>query len=148
MSALESCSSWRSFPGGAAKPSALAVEKARKISPEESWPMPPVRAMPSGTRLAMEPEIMLLDEPTSSLDPELTGEVLAVIRKLAAGGMTMLTATHQIEFAASLADEIIFMENGTVVEQGPARKVLFDADGDRTREFCARIRGLEKGISS
>ncbi len=98
--------------------------------------------------LAMEPEIMLLDEPTSSLDPELTGEVLAVIRKLAAGGMTMLMATHQIEFAASLADEIIFMENGTVVEQGPARKVLFDADGDRTREFCARIRGLEKGISS
>ncbi len=98
--------------------------------------------------LAMEPEIMLLDEPTSSLDPELTGEVLAVIRDLAAGGMTMLMATHQIEFAASLADDIIFMENGVIVEEGPARKVLFDADCDRTREFCARIRGLEQGRSS
>jgi polar amino acid transport system ATP-binding protein len=97
--------------------------------------------------LAMEPEIMLLDEPTSSLDPELTGEVLSVIRDLASGGMTMLMATHQIEFAASLADEIIFMENGVNVEQGPANKVLFDADCDRTREFCARIRGLDKGIS-
>jgi len=98
--------------------------------------------------LAMEPEIMLLDEPTSSLDPELSGEVLAVIRDLAAGGMTMLMATHQIEFAASLADEIIFMENGVIVEQGPAKKVLFEAECDRTREFCARIRGLEQGMSS
>ena len=97
--------------------------------------------------LAMEPEIMLLDEPTSSLDPELTGEVLAVIRDLASGGMTMLMATHQIEFAASLANEIIFMENGTIIEEGSARKILFDADCDRTREFCARIRGLEQGMS-
>jgi polar amino acid transport system ATP-binding protein len=97
--------------------------------------------------LAMEPEIMLLDEPTSSLDPELTGEVLSVIRDLASGGMTMLMATHQIEFAASLADEIIFMENGVIVEQGPASKILFNADCDRTREFCARIRGLDKGLS-
>lgn len=97
--------------------------------------------------LAMEPEIMLLDEPTSSLDPELTGEVLSVIRDLASGGMTMLMATHQIEFAASLADEIIFMENGSIIEQGPANKVLYDADCERTREFCARIRGLDKGIS-
>lgn len=97
--------------------------------------------------LAMEPEIMLLDEPTSSLDPELTGEVLSVIRDLASGGMTMLMATHQIEFAASLANEIIFMENGSIIEQGPANKVLYDADCERTREFCARIRGLDKGIS-
>jgi polar amino acid transport system ATP-binding protein len=97
--------------------------------------------------LAMEPEIMLLDEPTSSLDPELTGEVLSVIRALASGGMTMLMATHQIEFAASLAHEIIFMENGAIVEQGPAQKILFGADHERTREFCARIRGLDQGVS-
>jgi polar amino acid transport system ATP-binding protein len=97
--------------------------------------------------LAMEPEIMLLDEPTSSLDPELTGEVLNVIRALASGGMTMLMATHQIEFAASLAHEIIFMENGAIVEQGPAQKILFGADHERTREFCARIRGLDQGVS-
>jgi polar amino acid transport system ATP-binding protein len=95
--------------------------------------------------LAMEPEIMMLDEPTSSLDPELTGEVLSVIRDLANGGMTMLLATHQIEFAASIADQIIFMENGVIVEQGPPQTILYSAECDRTKAFCARIQEFREG---
>ena len=82
---------------------------------------------------------MLLDEPTSSLDPELTGEVLAVIRDLADRGMTMILVTHQVDFAGSLADEILFMEDGHIVERGAPQKILFSADCDRTREFCAKI---------
>lgn len=89
--------------------------------------------------LAMDPKVMLLDEPTSALDPELIGEVHAVIKDLVANGMTMLMATHQIGFASVLADEIIFMEDGTIVEQGPPTKILLDAECARTKEFCAKI---------
>ncbi len=92
--------------------------------------------------LAMDPKVMLLDEPTSALDPELIGEVLAVIKDLVAGGMTMIMATHQIGFSRAMADEIIFMENGEIVEQGPPSKILSSADCDRTREFCAKITEL------
>jgi polar amino acid transport system ATP-binding protein len=92
--------------------------------------------------LAMDPEVMLLDEPTSALDPELIGEVHAVIRDLAAGGMTMALVTHEIGFAATLADEILFMENGLILEQGPPEKILHHADLDRTRAFCAKIARL------
>ncbi len=92
--------------------------------------------------LAMDPKVMLLDEPTSALDPELIGEVLAVIRDLVAGGMTMLMATHQIGFSRAMADEIIFMEDGEIVEQGPPSKILTSADCDRTREFCSKITEL------
>jgi len=95
--------------------------------------------------LAMDPEVMLLDEPTSALDPELIGEVHAVIRDLAAGGMTMALVTHEIGFAATLANEILFMENGLILEQGPPEKILNHADLDRTREFCAKITGLHNG---
>jgi polar amino acid transport system ATP-binding protein len=89
--------------------------------------------------LAMDPEVMLLDEPTSALDPELIGEVHAVIRDLAAGGMTMALVTHEIGFAAALANEILFMENGLILEQGPPATILSHAKLDRTREFCAKI---------
>jgi polar amino acid transport system ATP-binding protein len=92
--------------------------------------------------LAMDPKIMLLDEPTSALDPELIGEVLEVIRDLVANGMTMIMATHQIGFAASLAREIVFMEHGEVIERGPPQKLLTAADCARTREFCAKIAEL------
>jgi polar amino acid transport system ATP-binding protein len=95
--------------------------------------------------LAMDPEVMLLDEPTSALDPELIGEVHAVIRDLAAGGMTMALVTHEIGFAAALASEILFMENGVVLEQGPPGTILNDARLDRTREFCAKIARLHTG---
>ena len=92
--------------------------------------------------LAMDPEVMLLDEPTSALDPELIGEVHAVIRDLAAGGMTMALVTHEIGFAAALANEILFMENGLILERGPAATILNNATLDRTREFCAKIARL------
>lgn len=92
--------------------------------------------------LAMDPKVMLLDEPTSSLDPELIGEVLAVIRDLAANGMTMIMATHQIGFCSAFAKEFIFMENGLIVEQGPPGKILNSPDCERTREFCAKITEL------
>jgi polar amino acid transport system ATP-binding protein len=95
--------------------------------------------------LAMDPEVMLLDEPTSALDPELIGEVHAVIRDLAAGGMTMVLVTHEIGFAAALASEILFMENGLILEQGPPDTILNDAKLDRTREFCAKITRLHTG---
>jgi polar amino acid transport system ATP-binding protein len=92
--------------------------------------------------LAMDPRVMLLDEPTSALDPELVGEVQAVIRSLGENGMTMIMATHQIAFATSLAKEILFMEEGVIVEAGPPAKILGNADCPRTREFCSRITDL------
>ena len=92
--------------------------------------------------LAMDPKVMLLDEPTSALDPELITEVLAVIRDLGLNGMTMIMATHQIAFAADLADEFLFMEDGVIAEQGPPAKILSRADNARTREFCAKLADL------
>ncbi len=89
--------------------------------------------------LAMDPKVMLLDEPTSALDPELVGEVLNVIRNLVESGMTMLMATHQINFAAAVADEIIFMENGTIIEHGPPQEILFKPKNSRTKSFCSKI---------
>ena len=92
--------------------------------------------------LAMDPEVMLLDEPTSALDPELIGEVHAVIRDLGNNGMTMIMATHQIGFASSLASEIVFMEDGRIVERGTPDKIFNDAEHSRTREFCSKITDL------
>ncbi|MDR2502979.1 MAG: amino acid ABC transporter ATP-binding protein [Deltaproteobacteria bacterium] len=89
--------------------------------------------------LAMDPRAILLDEPTSALDPELVGEVLAVIRDLAAGGMTMLMATHQMDFARALADEILFMDNGRIIEQGGPDVLLRQGAGTRTLDFCTRL---------
>ena len=92
--------------------------------------------------LAMDPKVMLLDEPTSALDPELIGEVLSVIAKLGEAGMTMILTTHQIAFARKLATEMIFMEAGSIVEQGPPDVILDNARCPRTREFCATITDL------
>lgn len=92
--------------------------------------------------LAMDPKVMLLDEPTSALDPELIGEVLAVIRDLVANGMTMIMATHQIGFSRAMANEIVFMEDGLILEQGPPAKILSEAQCERTREFCSKITEL------
>lgn len=89
--------------------------------------------------LAMDPKVMLLDEPTSALDPELIGEVQAVIRDLGKNGMTMIMASHQIGFARSLADELIFMESGRIVEQGAPDRMLGPGEGSRIRDFCAKI---------
>ena len=89
--------------------------------------------------LAMDPKVILLDEPTSALDPELVGEVLAVIRDLARGGMTMLMATHQMDFARALANEILFMEKGQIIESGAPEKLLEPGAGTRTYDFCSRL---------
>lgn len=91
--------------------------------------------------LAMDPRVILLDEPTSALDPELVGEVLAVIRSLAASGMTMVMATHQMDFAQALATEILFMEHGRIVEQGSPAQLLAPGAGTRTRDFCGKLGG-------
>ena len=93
--------------------------------------------------LAMDPKVILLDEPTSALDPELVGEVLAVIRDLASGGMTMVMATHQMDFARALATEIVFMEHGKLIEQGSPADLLAEGSNTRTRDFCQRL--LEMG---
>ncbi|MBQ9451680.1 MAG: amino acid ABC transporter ATP-binding protein [Desulfovibrio sp.] len=93
--------------------------------------------------LAMDPKVILLDEPTSALDPELVGEVLAVIRDLASGGMTMVMATHQMDFARALATEILFMERGRIIEQGAPETLLAEGSNTRTRDFCLRL--LEMG---
>jgi polar amino acid transport system ATP-binding protein len=97
--------------------------------------------------LAMDPKVMLLDEPTSALDPELIGEVLSVIKNLVANGMTMIMATHQISFSSALATEIIFMEDGLIVEQGPPSKILSSAECARTKEFCSKIHDLHGEVS-
>lgn len=89
--------------------------------------------------LAMEPDIMLFDEPTSALDPELTGEVLEVMRKLAAEKNTMLIVTHEIGFAREVASRVIFMDNGVVVEEGTPEEVLSNPKNERTKQFLNRV---------
>ena len=92
--------------------------------------------------LAMDPEILLLDEPTSALDPELIGEVITVIKELADKGMTMIMATHQISLISSLADEILFIENGSIVEQGAPAALLSPGNSSKTQGFCDRLNEL------
>jgi len=93
--------------------------------------------------LAMDPKVMLLDEPTSALDPELVSEVLTVIRGLAQNGMTMVMATHQMGFTRSLADEVLFMQEGKIIEQGSPRELLAEGSGTRTLDFCSQILDVE-----
>lgn len=89
--------------------------------------------------LAMEPQAMLFDEPTSALDPELVGEVLAVMRGLAESGMTMAVATHEMGFAREVADRVVFMVDGTIVETGPPEQIFGNPKNSRTEDFLARV---------
>jgi polar amino acid transport system ATP-binding protein len=89
--------------------------------------------------LAMQPDLMLLDEVTSALDPELVAEVLEVIRELAAGGMTMLIATHEMSFARDIADRVCFLDAGVILEQGPPEQILSAPRQLRTQQFLQRI---------
>ena len=91
--------------------------------------------------LAMAPEVVLFDEVTSALDPELVGEVLAVIRQLTQEGMTMIVVTHEIGFARDVATAVTFMDAGTIVEQGPAHQVLSSTGNPRLDQFLRRFRG-------
>ncbi len=89
--------------------------------------------------LALEPKVLLFDEPTSALDPELVGEVLDVIKDLATGGTTMIVVTHEIGFAREVADTVVFMDGGVVVEQGPPAEVLDHPQHERTRAFLSKV---------
>ncbi|WP_213453465.1 amino acid ABC transporter ATP-binding protein [Rhizomonospora bruguierae] len=89
--------------------------------------------------LSMAPQLMLFDEPTSSLDPELVGDVLAVMRGLAEDGMTMMVVTHEMTFARDVADRVVFMDGGGIVEQGPPAEVLSRPRHERTRSFLSRV---------
>ena len=96
--------------------------------------------------LEMKPDIMLFDEPTSALDPEMVGEVLAVMKELARDGMTMVVVTHEIGFAREVADRVIFMEGGYIVEQGTPEEVINNPKEPRTIDFLSKV--LEKDIKS
>jgi polar amino acid transport system ATP-binding protein len=91
--------------------------------------------------LAMKPQLMLFDEPTSALDPELVGEVLAVMRDVARTGMTMLVVTHELGFAREVADRVVFMDKGQIVESGPPGELLSHPRHPRTREFISAVLG-------
>ncbi|HNY22081.1 MAG TPA: amino acid ABC transporter ATP-binding protein [Treponemataceae bacterium] len=89
--------------------------------------------------LALDPEVLFFDEPTSALDPELTGEILKVIRELAAEKMTMVIVTHEMAFARDVADRVIFMDGGVIIEEGKATEVIRNPKNDRTRAFLKRF---------
>lgn len=89
--------------------------------------------------LAMEPELMLFDEPTSALDPELVGEVLGVMKDLAEGGMTMIVVTHEVGFAREVADHVVFMDDGKIVEQGTPAQVIDNPTEQRTKDFFSKV---------
>ena len=89
--------------------------------------------------LAMKPELMLFDEPTSALDPELVGEVLSVMQDLAKAGMTMVVVTHEVGFAREVADHVVFMDSGTIVEEGSPEDVIVNPQNPRTQEFFSKV---------
>ncbi|WP_372803789.1 amino acid ABC transporter ATP-binding protein [Paracoccus seriniphilus] len=92
-----------------------------------------------GRAMALEADLMLFDEPTSALDPEWVGEVLDLIRAIADGRQTMLIVTHEMQFAREIADRVVFMEGGRIVEQGPPDQIFGDPQDDRTRAFLRRV---------
>jgi polar amino acid transport system ATP-binding protein len=87
----------------------------------------------------MNPKLMLFDEPTSALDPELVGEVLDVMKKLASEGVTMLVVTHEMGFAREVADQLVFMDGGVIVEAGNPREVLKNPQHERTKAFLSKV---------
>ena len=89
--------------------------------------------------LALNPRVLFFDEPTSALDPELTGEILKVIKDLAAEHMTMVIVTHEMNFARDVSDHIIFMDNGVIVEQGTPDQIINHPENDRTKAFLSRF---------
>lgn len=89
--------------------------------------------------VALNPEVILFDEPTSALDPELVGEVLSVMRKVALDGVTMVVVTHEMSFASDIADHVIFMDGGVIVEEGTPREIFTDPKEERTKQFLDRI---------
>ena len=130
---------------GVKEADALAEELLRRVGLEDKideWP----ERLSGGQKqrvaiaraLAMDPEVLLFDEPTSALDPEIVGEVLEVMRGLAADGMTMAVVTHEMAFAKSVSDRVVFMDQGVIAEEGAPEKMFSHPDQPRTREFLAR----------
>ncbi len=127
----------------------LAMEELRRVGLEENAEQYPAE-LSGGQKqrvgiaraLAMQPKLILFDEPTSALDPELIGEVLNVMKDLAQEGMTMLVVTHEMGFARTVSDEIIFMEHGNIVEQGPPKQLFNNPEVERTREFLFKLTEL------
>ncbi len=103
-----------------------------------SYPADSSREFRSQRALCMNPKILFFDEPTSALDPQLTGEILKVIKDLAAEHMTMVIVTHEMNFAKNVADHIVFMENGVIVKEG-APEELFTSDNQRIKEFLGKF---------
>lgn len=95
----------------------------------------------------LNPEVILFDEPTSALDPELVGETLEIIKKVAEKGITMIVVTHEMSFAQDVADKVIFMDGGVVVEEGKPEEIFSNPKEERTRQFLSRIISLEPGYS-
>ncbi len=89
--------------------------------------------------VVLDPEVILFDEPTSALDPELVGEVLDIIKKVAQSGVTMIVVTHEISFASDVADKVVFMDSGTILEQGTPDEVIYNPKEERTKQFLKRI---------
>ncbi|NLB89276.1 MAG: amino acid ABC transporter ATP-binding protein, partial [Syntrophomonadaceae bacterium] len=132
------------------KDSAQAEEKARVLLDKvglaykaESYPFElsggQQQRVAIARALAMDPDIMCFDEPTSALDPELTGEVLRVMKDLALEKRTMIVVTHEIGFAREVADRVIFMDEGVIVEQGKAEEVILDPKHERTKAFLSKV---------
>jgi len=96
--------------------------------------------------MAMQPKLMLFDEPTSALDPELVGEVLAVMRELAQEGTTMIVVTHEMSFAREVADHVVFMDDGVVVEEGDPKSVINNPQNPRTKSFLSRIQSEPQAV--
>ncbi|TLG72683.1 amino acid ABC transporter ATP-binding protein [Culicoidibacter larvae] len=90
--------------------------------------------------LAMNPEVLLFDEPTSALDPEMVGEVLEVMKNLATEGLTMLVVTHEMDFARSVSNKVVFMDGGVIVEEGEPEQIFLHPQHNRTKEFLSRVR--------
>lgn len=128
------------------KAESVARENLRKVGLEDKAGSVPGRLSGGQQQragiaraLAMDPDVMLFDEPTSALDPELVGDVLGVMRRLADEGMTMLVVTHEMQFAREVADRVLFMDGGTIVEQGAPADVIGAPQQERTRGFLARV---------
>jgi len=131
-------------PAGEVRTEALALlERVGLASKAEQYPFQlsggQQQRVGIARALALRPQLMLFDEPTSALDPELVGEVLAVMKDLAGEGWTMVVVTHEIRFAQSVADQVLFMDGGVVVESGPPEAVLENPQQPRTRTFLHRI---------
>jgi polar amino acid transport system ATP-binding protein len=148
MTALENVTEAPVRVGGLSKPRAteLAAELLYKVGLQDKASAYP-RQLSGGQQqrvaiaraLAMQPKLMLFDEPTSALDPELVGDVLAVMRDLAASGMTMIVVTHEMGFAREAGDSLVFMDEGIIVEAGRPREILASPQHARTRSFLAKV---------